>query len=263
MDLEQLELFVAHGRFLRLTEVSAADLRFRRDNHTARHAHTPLSAETRKGSIELVTVRHERISMPQARRAPSDKRTHTPQTVPHTHSNTTAVRKHTTSLPYHPLTCPQVISAISMPHSLHALASPPNARLAINAPTTRHTILPTRQRPRNTRPSRQNIGTSWSGQHADPVRSQGYVQSESFGEEEETWVFEQDSDEEGEEVVDEEVEEGEVEFESLKEWNMVHLLGAREAGCLRCRADGSMDCGLCMKPTDSVWLVVRQYVHIL
>jgi len=48
------------------------------------------------------------------------------------------------------------------------------------------------------------------------VRSTRYVQPEPSGAEAETWVLEQDSDEEGTEDVDEEVEEGQVEFESLE-----------------------------------------------
>jgi hypothetical protein len=47
------------------------------------------------------------------------------------------------------------------------------------------------------------------------MRSTRYVQPESVGQEEEAWLFEQDQDEEGAEAVDEEVEEGKMELESL------------------------------------------------
>jgi hypothetical protein len=47
------------------------------------------------------------------------------------------------------------------------------------------------------------------------VRTKRHVQPVTYCAEEETWVFEQDSDEEGTQVIDEEVEEGALEFESL------------------------------------------------
>jgi hypothetical protein len=47
------------------------------------------------------------------------------------------------------------------------------------------------------------------------MRSKRHIQPKSHSEEAETWVFEQDQDKEGTEVVDEEVEEGTVELESL------------------------------------------------
>jgi hypothetical protein len=44
------------------------------------------------------------------------------------------------------------------------------------------------------------------------MRTKRHIQSESYCEEAETWVFEQDSDEEGEKDDYEEVEEGTVEY---------------------------------------------------
>lgn len=48
------------------------------------------------------------------------------------------------------------------------------------------------------------------------MRSQRHVQPQSLCKEEETWVFEQAAEQEGEEAVDEEVDEGKVESEPLK-----------------------------------------------
>jgi hypothetical protein len=56
------------------------------------------------------------------------------------------------------------------------------------------------------------------------MRSKRHIQPKPHSQEAETWVFEQDQDKERTEVVDEEIEEGTVESESL---DVVPLEGGR------------------------------------
>jgi hypothetical protein len=67
------------------------------------------------------------------------------------------------------------------------------------------------------------------------MRTKRHIQSKSHCQEKETWLPEQNSDEEGTEAVDEEGEEGTVEFESLRDWfeERQHEIGQRAMSRVR------------------------------
>ncbi|KAL6709713.1 hypothetical protein ACN47E_001141 [Coniothyrium glycines] len=84
-----------------------------------------------------------------------------------------------------------------------AASHPPLLLFPSYSRSPRHTLrAPTQHLSAGSR--RQNLRPPSALQLADPVRAARHVQSESHGEEAETWVFGKVADEEGEEDVDEE-----------------------------------------------------------
>ncbi|KAI9735780.1 MAG: hypothetical protein M1818_006389 [Claussenomyces sp. TS43310] len=74
----------------------------------------------------------------------------------------------------------------------------------------------------------EDVGTSGPGNHADPLRPAGYVQSEPFRAQAEAWLPESGQDEEGTRVAAEEADEEEEYLEPLG-WRT----GADSAGFLK------------------------------
>jgi hypothetical protein len=105
----------------------------------------------------------------------------------------------------------------TVPRHIHPIPAPSHARPHITPGHSRRAgiTLKSARFLRDARSRGQDIVAPRTRQHADPMWTSRHVQPEPSGAEAETWLPESHPDEEGTGAVDEEVEEGQVEFESL------------------------------------------------